>query len=244
MNLRSPSLLHTAGLALMLLCLSLPSAAETLYVVDRLQVGIHEEASVDSAIVKVIPTGTALELVRREGDLIQVRDTDGAVGWVDGAYLTGELPAGGDAEPLAQRIVELEQRLEAAQSTIAELQAAGTGEGGSETLRREIEQLKQQVASERLRAGELQARLSELQRRVQAGEEDEADPRVDELRAALAEAEGRLSRQSQQDLLDPATLGWVGQRPWIVLLVLLIAFGAGVYLMDLLHRRRHGGFRI
>ena len=56
--------------------------AETVYIKDSLLVGLHEEKSIDSAILKVLPTGTALEVLKRENDFVNVRSPKGCR-WLD-----------------------------------------------------------------------------------------------------------------------------------------------------------------
>lgn len=45
----------------------LSSAAEFAFVIDKLLVGIHQEENLNSAIVKVLPTGSKLEVLARKG---------------------------------------------------------------------------------------------------------------------------------------------------------------------------------
>jgi SH3 domain protein len=89
------------------------SAAETAYVIDKLLVGVHEDRDLNSAIVKVLPTGTKLEVMQRDGELAQVRDSDGTSGWVDGAYLMKEAPAQLQVQTLSEEVAELKRRLAA-----------------------------------------------------------------------------------------------------------------------------------
>ena len=55
-------------LSVLALALWLPAAvAEPAYVIDKLLVGVHEEKNLDSAIIKVLPTGTELNVIERDG---------------------------------------------------------------------------------------------------------------------------------------------------------------------------------
>ena len=103
-----------------------PASAQTEYVTDRLQIGIHASASLDSPIVGMLESGGSVEILKREGPLTQIRAADGLEGWVDSAYLVKDKPAtvalkslGQQAEAqtaeLAQaklRLPELTQRIE------------------------------------------------------------------------------------------------------------------------------------
>jgi SH3 domain protein len=67
--------------------------AETVYVVDRFSVPLRETPFEGSADVKTIETGTPLELLQRTGDMVRVRDRQGAEGWIETRYVSASLPA-------------------------------------------------------------------------------------------------------------------------------------------------------
>ena len=68
------------------------SQAETVYITDSLLVGLHEQKSIDSPILKVLPTGTTLEVIKRDNDFVHVRDPKGVSGWISNNYLTTNNP--------------------------------------------------------------------------------------------------------------------------------------------------------
>ena len=83
-------------ISLSLAAMALPArawSAEIAYVIDRLLVGIHQEQDLNSTITKVVPTGTPLEVLERDGDFARVRAGDGVTGWVDASYIMNEKPA-------------------------------------------------------------------------------------------------------------------------------------------------------
>lgn len=236
------------------------AGAETVYVVDQLLVGIHEDRNLDSAILKVLPTGTKLEVIERDGELALVADPDGVQGWVDGAYLTEERPAQlrlaaleQEKAALAERVAELEKRPAGAPAT-GDL---GEAQARVESLTRENTELKGKLSDVRLQAGKLQTELSALRAEMQQAETP-PDLRVAELESArdalgrqLDEAAERIDRlEAQAAGQDPAALAPVvaeAYAAWLlgaVAALALLGFGAGIYLMDVLNRRRHGGFRV
>jgi hypothetical protein len=88
-----------------------PAHAETLYVIDRIEVPVYPAATLDGERVALIHSADAVELIGREGAAAQVRLGDGAEGWVSDSLLT-------DARPVAARVEALtaeNQRLLAAQ---------------------------------------------------------------------------------------------------------------------------------
>ncbi|MGE0485173.1 MAG: SH3 domain-containing protein [Gammaproteobacteria bacterium] len=244
----------------LLLLPAVAAAAEEVYVIDELLVGVHAEKDLDSAIIKVFPTGTRLEVLERDGELARIQGPEDVNGWVDGAYLTKQPPAKVRLTALEAEKAALEQRLTAAST-------AAPGSGGAdadpaaatqlEAVTRENTELKGKLSDERLRAGQLQsevtslraelrenttppdARIVEIEREREAlkGELEDARDQISEL-----ETRGSLNATSAMVPLVLEAYAW----PIGVTLVVLLAaaFGAGIYVVDILSRRRHGGFRI
>lgn len=69
------------------------AAAETIYVNDMLRVGVRSQPASDEAPLAVVTTGAALEVLERSGGYVKVRTDEGAVGWVNSVYVSGEPPA-------------------------------------------------------------------------------------------------------------------------------------------------------
>lgn len=103
-------------LLLAMLCLVSAARAETLYVAERMRIGLRADPTETGAVVKTVETGTPLELVERAENYVQVRDPQGAVGWTEARYLTPELPA-------RSQLVKLQEDLARSRSQAAEAQA-------------------------------------------------------------------------------------------------------------------------
>ena len=230
---------------------------ESLYVTDQLMVGLHESANLDSAIVKVIQTGAELEVVERSGDLVRVRDGDNTEGWVDASYLVETAPAAAEAGALRARIKELEERFE------ARVSAAAAASGDTEiqlqidALMKENASLKGKLSDERLRAGQLQADVSTLRAQTRQADtpadlaiaelEREKLALTEELEEAAEDIERYQAQIAQEDtsaLLPLVLQAYGGWLALIIGLLLVGAFFGGAYVVDLLGRRRHGGFRV
>ncbi|HKK16870.1 MAG TPA: TIGR04211 family SH3 domain-containing protein [Gammaproteobacteria bacterium] len=231
--------------------------AETVYINDRFMVGIHSEKSVDSVITKLVPSGTSLDIIKKDKPLSQVRDPEGEIGWVDNQYLVTTEPGRAQLAQAETRINELE----------AALQEATEGRQGStatdntpeqDSLQKENEELKQLLKSERLRVGELQAQTAELKNRLSGTVNPVARENLEELEDENARLREQLAtlQSSSSDVSEeiPALprfslSGLLGEYDWKKMLMtiavsLLVGFGIGIYLLDLVNRRRHGGFRI
>ena len=85
--MKSPRLASTLAVLLGLLSITSAARAETLYVSDRFEIGVHDTAALDSVIVAVVPSGTPLTVLGRNGEFVQVQTPDGIKGWVDARYV-------------------------------------------------------------------------------------------------------------------------------------------------------------
>lgn len=242
--------------AFLLALLAVPAGAvETAFVIDKLLVGVHKEEDLNSAIVKVLPTGTRLEVLARKGETARVKDPEGTTGWVDAAYLMTDPPA-------AAQLAQLKQDKQALADRVKSLEAASrtTGEpaGKVDALTNENTELKSQLSAQKLRNGELETELADLRKRATAAASGAGGTVADELQRANRKLAAELDEARRQmetlrsQVPDTGALaavrraGSVLSWPFVVGLgVLLVAsFGAGVYVMDYRNRRRHGGFRV
>lgn len=221
-----------------------PAAAqvETLYVNDRLQIGVHEDASVASIIAELIPSGAVLEVLERNEQMARVRTESGTEGWVDTRFLSEQPPGRARVQTLEAELAGAQAALADAQARVVALEqrsspAADSADAGSA----------QAIPSDTLR--ELQALAEENQRLKQQLAELQAVQRMAEERGQAA-PDGAASG-APRDATAPFTHAPIppGGRwqDWHLILlasVLLLAFAAGGWLVDWGIRRRHGGFRV
>ena len=219
------------------------ATAETRYVTTQLQFGIHEEKNLDSPIVDVLSAGTGLEVIKTEANVSYVRAPNGSNGWIDNSYLVNTGPSELQ-KSLQDKNTELERQLAAARNEIKTLQ---TNTGTSP----EMETLEQKLNSEKIRAGQLEEQLSSLRKRIGQDNDSaalydqidqlEADKKALEVQLSIAEDSGAGSNS------DSATFnsgpGWRNLVIYLII-TLILGIGTGIYLMDFLNRRRHGGFRV
>jgi SH3 domain protein len=227
------------------------AGAETVYVSDRFEIGVHDDVNIDSVILAVIASGTPLTVIARNGDVVQVSTPDGTTGWVDARYIVSEPPSGASRDELREVMRSLgDARAEAEvlRQRIAELQrdaatAAHDSPGIANSVplapNEDAAKLKEaQRALENLQEGnrELKSRLSDLQASRGAPEKLAADAETKKPPGPLEDMlRGPVSKEAQT---------WT---PWQWLLfgsILLLSFAAGGYMVDWESRRRHGGFRV
>ena len=209
-----PALIKLTGIALLLAGAG-PARAETLFVTDTLSIGLHLEADIDSPITGLVPGGTALTVLARNGELAEVRAANGPSGWIDGRYLVAEKPARARARELEIETQRLRAELASLRSANSSPAPASPDDNG---------QLAARLNAQRLKAAELTARLTELKNRLVATEQ----------RAATAAGPGDLTA-GLANWKTPAIVG---------LVMLIIGMLGGACLLDWLNRRRHGGFRL
>jgi hypothetical protein len=101
--------------------------AETVYVAERIRIGLRAEVVETSAVVKTVETGTPLEVIERFDKLARVRDPQGTEGWIEARYLSPEPPARLQLTRLQEDLAksrtqatEAQAQLKKAQSTLAE----------------------------------------------------------------------------------------------------------------------------
>lgn len=251
---------HRARWLMILLLAAAPASAEDAFVGSKgFRAGLHQEKSPASPIVKLVPAGAALQVLKREEQVSLVRDSDGVQGWIDNSYLATEPPAeSAQGQDQRKRIEDLEQDLAQARTEVTQMEARLNGSGKAsedfrlaQQLRRQNQELDQEVRKEKLRTGELQVELTELRKRIGINSDNES--LYNEI--AALQAENRKLKVEAGDevpgVATGATAGLIaagrsdpGSFAAYAAIVLLLGLGAGVYLMDWLNRRRHGGFRV
>ena len=230
------------ALALFVL-LAAGARADTRYVGEQFRLGLHERAAIDSTIVELVPIGTALEVLAREGELVRVRTTEGVEGWVDARYLS-ETPPGSEA------LQALETELAGAQAALADAQAriVALEQAGAPAPATVEDPAGEAISSDALR--EMQSLAEENQRLKQQVAELEAVQRMAVEAPAAPEAPDAPASVNPQGNAPTFLAGMLapdGWNPWHLLLlasVLLLAFAVGGWLVDWDVRRRHGGFRV
>jgi len=67
--------------------------AETAYVTDKLQLGVHAAPDTSDRAFTSLKSGEAVDILERNRSFVRVRLEDGREGWVRGAFLLDEEPA-------------------------------------------------------------------------------------------------------------------------------------------------------
>ncbi len=259
------------GISILLLMLFAHSLwADSLYVTDRILLGIHKSASNDSPLLQSVPSGTSLEILAEENSFKKVRLPNGTQGWVDAAFLVKEQPAPAQYDILLAKHKRTQKQLAALQQklkkTERELQIRQDQVSNAKTSMQELKKKlqnkqptkvvaeDQKLQQAKAEIEKLKAQISQLgslkqidkDTRKQATNSIAAEKELTRLRIrinmALRNLQGKEPLTPREMASEPPGLpSWF----WGVMLLFLIAgFAAGIAIMDYRNRKRHGGFRI
>jgi SH3 domain protein len=241
-------------IAAVLLFTAAAAGAETLYITDQIKAGLHEDKGTDSPIVKVIPTGTAVEVIKREDDVTFVREPGGASGWINNSYLVDRAPGSPADQEAMARVATLQKQLNEARQQLRDLEAQAPTQPQADDktlkdLRDENASLSQELKQEKLKSGELVVQMAELRKQVGVTKGNESlYQKITELSEQKKQLEVQLAKARDTTAADtaapaPPAEGWRRLIAYIVL-ALILGLVLGVYIMDTVNRRRHGGFRV
>lgn len=212
--------------------------AQNVYVIDHLAVGLHETKQINSPIVRVLPTGTTLQVLRREEVFVKVKTQDGVEGWIDATYVMDEKPAQLALLELEARFVDSRNELEVARAEI-------------ESLTIKLESMRSAEVGHDSNAEATSEALREMQRLAEKNQSLLAELEAAKIAAREAERQAvgghETSGPSQSLPVMFSNTGFLGLGKWHWIMVgalMVLAFGLGGYLVDWGIRRRHGGFRI
>jgi SH3 domain protein len=203
--------------------------AATAYVTDELVLGVYTAQSTQGARLATLHSGASVEALVVSGDATQVRLADGATGWVKTAYLTTQVPA-------VVRIKQLQDELDRSRATTPELAAAAE--------RIEVERLTREL--ERLTATAPEARATTPAAAAVAPPSTAAGLRSTDVAEAAAATAPTTASGARDNARADANAGAV--RPWLWMLSVILALGAGFWLgYAALARRvkyRFGGIKV
>lgn len=130
---------HAIAILLMLGAVT-AARAETVYVAERLRIGLRAEVVETSPVVKTVETGTPLEVIEHFDKLTRVRDPQGTEGWIEARYLSPDPPARLQLTKLQADLAKSRAQAVEAQAQLKKTQAAVAEQA------EKIRQLEQQLA--------------------------------------------------------------------------------------------------
>ncbi|MEJ2760065.1 MAG: TIGR04211 family SH3 domain-containing protein [Gammaproteobacteria bacterium] len=232
--------------ASLLLLAAFPGAAETLYITGQIKAGLHQDNTADSPIVKLVPTGTAVDVIKHDDDVSFVREPGGASGWINNSYLVAQTS---DLQAQA-KVAALQKQLDQARQQIQDLQAAPAQAGDDQDLRKENADLSKQLKAEKHKVETMHAQATKLHKQAGLNQTNKSlYQKIMELSKKNRQLQADLARASDSaGKADAAAAGPSTVHGYRLVLYLILALAVGLvlgmYLLDILNRRRHGGFRV
>ena len=199
--------------------------AETVYISDRLVVGLYEGKTGDTKLLKGLPTGTPLQVLERDNKLARVKTPGGLEGWIDASYTMTDKPS--------QLIVlELEDKYRTALNRLDEKEK-------EMALLRKMAGDPQDIPLQKVDTKELDKALDTIARL----ESDKQN-----LTAKLEQARS----QTQPSAITTLAQGFSNTTSTfsleIIIALAMVIFILGFYMgykwLDYRNFKRHGGFRI
>lgn len=141
--------------------LPLVASAETGYVTDQLRLGLHEAADTSDRPFRTMESGTAFEVLSRDGMYAYIELPDGTRGYVKAAYIVTDPPAKLIVNEAQAETERLRAELERQKRAFAEPAAA------IESLRSENTSLQSDLDATRSRAQELEEENDSYRQRAQ-----------------------------------------------------------------------------
>lgn len=218
--------------------------AETVYIIDELKIGLHKDRTVDSPIIKLVPSGTALTVIERDNDLIHVQEEAGIRGWINSKYVLANQPGKSRISALEKTNAALKNEIEALKNNPAATTSTNTN-GTSKGL----EQL---LNSERLKVGKLQAELAAIKTNI--ANIDDSGALLNEIENLKQENRQLISQLESSGIEVKTNTDSEGNSLFSInswkqlsitgLIVFILGLVAGAFILDFTNRRRHGGFRV
>ncbi len=214
----------------------MPSAivlAEVAYVTDEVNIGLHKEPTNESPIIKLVPSGTELNIIERENDLIHVEEPEGVRGWINTQNALNNKPGKTKINELEITNKKLHEIIETLEEKSTELISQG--------------ELEKKLNSERLKVGELQVELTNIKSR--AGNIQTSDKLLTDIEQLKNANKQLIDQLESAGINRKNSLGSIKPENEsssfsIFLIIFIFGIASGIFILDYINRWRHGGFRI
>lgn len=248
--------------------------AETVYVTDRILLGVHQAPSEQSPVITTVSSGTPLTVLMRTESFLKVRLQDSQEGYVSTKFIKTEKPASIDRtalqsqlqeeqaanERLTKDVARLERELQVhrdeasnAKTTIKELQDTikrSNSSNPNAAITEELTKTKTEMATLQEKLAALEKEKLSLQTTTTQTDNSQRLQQLDQENQALkVRVEAALANLKGEKVPTNAELAAI--RPkfpiwyWLILIIMIaIGAGVGIYVYDYVSRKRHGGFRL
>jgi SH3 domain protein len=98
------------------------SSAKTEYVTDRIEIGVHQQPDINSAITTQLPSGSGVEVLQEHNGFKRVQLENGSQGWINAEYLVERKPTALEYDQLAEKNKQLTSQLEQTNQKLAKVE--------------------------------------------------------------------------------------------------------------------------
>ena len=189
-----------------LLCAAPAFAGDTRFITDVLNVSLRVGPGSQNAVIKVLPSDTALEVLEERPGYLRVRTEAGDEGWVPAQYVTNKTPKTKVIASLKQELADQQAKMQRLEDELRQAHEQGgkaAGSGGQDAVAAELAQLKQRY----------NALLSQSSHGTELSEENEA----------LLAANNKLNREVETLQQENTSARRTGMIKWFLA-------GSGVFL--------------
>lgn len=253
---------------LMLLTLPmLPLSAA--HITDKLLAGLYPSPSTEGQPLRVLPSGTPLDVIEKSEIFTKVRLGDNSEGWIENQFITDEKPARVMLLELQVKNNQLQQQVRKLEKQSA-TQGSGTDSSKDHTDA-EIEELKLQLADARgelaalksapknspslesgleanqLEIAKLKDALNKAEQQLKSPENSALEIENSELKKRISVAAAALGINPKGSPPPVESIITEGYKPWhfaLAAFALLISFAGGVAYKNHRLAQRYGGFRV
>jgi SH3 domain protein len=187
------------------------TSAQAAHITDKLLVGLYAKPAPGVQPIKVLPSGTPLEVLERKDAYSKVRLGDGKEGWVKSVYISDEKPARAMLLELQAKTSTLKNKLRDAEEKLKSTQPSSTT-AQTEQLKKveqELTQTKEKLAlaGDALKSEQQETkRLMTLLKKTNSKDSENKTAEINELKKKLSASKSELSAtlheaQLLQDLL-------------------------------------------
>jgi len=237
----------------MLMTNALPVWAQAHYYISpNLQLGLHTQASLNSPIKTLLSSGTVVQIIKTNKDFSQIKTADNKVGWIKSQFISQQ-------EPASVKVKKLQYALDQALKTSPETAPAVSSslqKNNSNSSDATINNYKNTISAlrEELKAWEQLDFQDKQAQKIQAEKSNQQLKQRLSMIATLAS--GREVAKEQFDISSliqaPATTdnkqyyfsSLLKKNYLLLMMVSGVSFLLGIFVMDLINRRRHGGYRV
>jgi SH3 domain protein len=223
------------------------------FISPNLQLGLHTKASLESPIKVLIRSGSAVEVIKTKKEFSQIKNKKGDKGWIKTDFLTQKIP-------VMMQVNILEQALDKAKKQLQEKQVLNK----NPEIRTKIDQNKDyldKIATYELTIADLKEKLkawSQLGYQNKQAQKLHVEKFNQQLKQRLLDiiviATGEKNTAISHDLIVMANnneanshqslLMTLKKNYLLTIIIAVMSFIFGVFVMDALNRRRHGGYRV